>query len=438
MVNIMDFGAVGDGSAKDTSAIQKAIDAGGIVYFPAGTYLSGTLYLKSNGGIELGPGAVLLASPDKEDYNADDFCIQNRVFTQEKVSGAHFIVAVEQHDIVIRGPGRIDGNRASFYKGYTPPNRDFHITGWRPAQMIFLCECSNVRISEAQLYNAPYWTCFLHGCEDVIISGLRILNDQRTPNGDGIDIDCCQRVTVTGCIIDSGDDCITLRGYDEPLKNKRPCEYVTVTNCVLRTCCNAFRIGVGNGIVRNCVISNCVIHDTRTAICIVSNYLSLAGSGVQIENISFSNIRIDADRALVILSDVLGTRDTPAGKEIRNIRFSGMSGTVSDSVLIAGNIGGGISGISFDHVGLDFIGCKNKIDDSQGAVYSEWNGRVPPGLFYIAHAGDVSLDHVRITMKPELPWSYSVQAVDVKDLEFDHCRFSMPLSADGKVFSLPE
>ena len=47
MNNVKDFGAVGDGKTLDTAAIQRAIDAGGVVNFPPGTYLTGTLYLKS-------------------------------------------------------------------------------------------------------------------------------------------------------------------------------------------------------------------------------------------------------------------------------------------------------------------------------------------------------------------------------------------------------
>ncbi|MBR2720034.1 MAG: hypothetical protein IKB74_01750 [Lentisphaeria bacterium] len=78
MNNVKDFGAAGNGSTKDTCALQRAIDAGGIAYVPPGVYLTGTLYLRSNGGLELAPGAVLLASPDKEDYNADDYCVQNQ------------------------------------------------------------------------------------------------------------------------------------------------------------------------------------------------------------------------------------------------------------------------------------------------------------------------------------------------------------------------
>lgn len=49
MNNIIDFGAIGDGITLNTKAIQEAINAGGMVYIPAGVFRTGTLYLKSNG-----------------------------------------------------------------------------------------------------------------------------------------------------------------------------------------------------------------------------------------------------------------------------------------------------------------------------------------------------------------------------------------------------
>ena len=108
MRNVKDYGAVGDGIALDTKAIQTAIDLGGMVYIPEGIYRTGTLYLKSTGGLHLAAGAVIVASHEREDYNEDDFCPQNRVFTSEFVTGAHLICAIKQENIVIEGHGTID------------------------------------------------------------------------------------------------------------------------------------------------------------------------------------------------------------------------------------------------------------------------------------------------------------------------------------------
>src|ERR1017187_2347208 len=67
------FGATGDGKTMDTAAIQKAIDActksgGGIVYVAPGTYLTGTIVLKSNVNFHLESGATILGSKDLADY----------------------------------------------------------------------------------------------------------------------------------------------------------------------------------------------------------------------------------------------------------------------------------------------------------------------------------------------------------------------------------
>ena len=72
-LNIRDFGAVGDGKTLDTDAINKTIASsaetgGGIVVFPPGTYLSGTVHLQSHVSIVLEAGARLLGATDLNLY----------------------------------------------------------------------------------------------------------------------------------------------------------------------------------------------------------------------------------------------------------------------------------------------------------------------------------------------------------------------------------
>lgn len=423
MNNVRDFGAVGDGKTKDTAAIQKAIDAGGMVHFPPGIYLSGTLYLKSNGGLDLEPGAVLLASPDREDYNADDFCVQNAVFTKEHVSGAHFIVAVEQKNIVIRGGGIIDGNRKAFYNEIWKEHPYiFKLTDWRPGQMVYFCECENVWIMDVGLNHAPYWTLFLHGCERVNVHGIRIWNDFRTHNGDGIDLDCCRYVTVSNSIIHSGDDCITFRGNDQKLKQKKPCENITVTNCILETRCNAFRVGVGNGLIRNCTVSNIIIQNTRTGIQVNSRY-SPESEGATIENILFSDILMDVKRPVAVCSDVRGSHDEPI-KPIRNLVFRNLNGTACWSNFVESNRRGDIRDIVFSGVKLKYSGGDD-VKDGPSLIYAEFGTRNAPAAFHLTNVEKVTFRDVKVEWNTDSQnWKYGIMAENSGPLEINaECDF---------------
>lgn len=126
--------------------MQRAIDCGGVIAFPPGTYLCGTLYLRDDIALELAPGAVLLASPDQADYNTDDFAPDNHVYEMECVTGAHFIIARNCHNVTIRGGGRIDGNRAAIYDLPAAQVCSYETISWRPGQMIFFQHSSNLRL----------------------------------------------------------------------------------------------------------------------------------------------------------------------------------------------------------------------------------------------------------------------------------------------------
>jgi len=356
--DVRSFGAAGDGVTKDTAAIQKAIDAahaagGGEVFVPAGTFISGTLYLKSHVDMHLGPGAVLKASPHKEDYNAADAFAQNGVCLRECSFGAHFILCVEQEDVTLRGPGRVDGNSAAFLvdpkRGLSwrqvkgDPNPAW--TGgdsipWRPSQMIEFVESRNIRVSDLEIADSPYWSLFIWGCEQVAVRGCWIHNERDrfyTHNGDGIDIDSSRHVTVSDCRIRVCDDAITLRASHARLKRKGDCAFVTVANCTLSSLCNAVRVGVGAGNIHDALFENIAVHDSRTVLSFVSAWDPKSVKGVDMQRIKFANWTIaDARGPLVKMTGGDVAPGVKREARIRDISFDNFTGTVGRKSLLQG------------------------------------------------------------------------------------------------------
>ena len=301
--SVYDFGAKGDGIAKDTAAVQKAIDAanaagGGEVLLPSGTYLCGSVFLKSGVDFHLAEGAVLKGSPDHADYNAANIASQNwgRLGVGDNTSGVHLILCIEQSNVTLRGPGKIDGNVEAFLKmpdGSHPPSK-LKIP-WRPSQMVWFVESRNIVIRDIELADSPYWSCFIYGCEDVVVerANIHTVRKPHTYNGDGLDIDSSRRVRVRGCNISTADDSITLRADGELLKRNGDCADVEVLNCTFSSDCNAIRLGVGNGHIRDCSFRNIRIVDTRYAVNAVGAW-SRPEHGVDISRVRFEDMDIDA------------------------------------------------------------------------------------------------------------------------------------------------
>jgi len=305
MYNVIDFGAKNDGVGLCTSSIQGAIDAchkngGGRVVVPAGEFVSGTLYLKDNVELHLERGALLKASPDINDYNDDDAYPQNFGCLAENWLGKHLIIALECKNVAITGYGIIDGNGEHFIEDMRPDCYHGYY-GWRcgllkcrypeiqrPGQLICFVESENIVLENITVQNLTCWGCFFHGCENVQIRGIRVFSPITTCNSDGIDIDCCRYVTVSDCIIRTGDDAIAIRCDSERLKNPKPCEFITVTNCVLSSSSSVVRVGVGRGIIRHARLSNIVIERGGTAFNFMTSY-SNHGEAF-IEDVNFNNV----------------------------------------------------------------------------------------------------------------------------------------------------
>ena len=338
MVEIRDYNAAGDGITNDTAAVQAALDSGEVVHFTPGTYLCGTLYMRSNGGIHLDEGATLLAIPGKENYNADDFSPRNRVFVSEKVSGAHLIIAEECENISITGKGKIAGNFKSVFDLTQTEERwrpHYPRPEWRMAQMIFLAACRNVIVKDVTLCDSQYWTCFLLDCDEVEITGVKIRCDRMVINADGLDIDCCRDVLIENCDIDCGDDCIAIRANESHAKRQAPCDGVEVRNCQLRSPACAVRIGVGNGTLRNCTLKELQIRDSSIGVGLCPSYTR--GKCVEIDNILFENVYFEGKSPFVMLPfwGSVSLEDDPAVKRVQNITLRNFHAQCTQASLVA-------------------------------------------------------------------------------------------------------
>jgi polygalacturonase len=203
LFNAREYGAIGDGTTLDTGAIQKTIDAcagagGGNVYLQGGTFLSGTLVLKSNVTLYVEAGATLLGSRNMDDY--PDVTPQIHYLYRPRFT-KYMIYAEGAENIGIAGRGTIDG-QGTFY---TNPHGD----KLRP-YIVRFAECKNVRVTGVTFLNSARWLSHYLACEDVVIDGIKIRSRIRA-NRDGIGIDSCRWVRIANCHVFAGDDAIVLK-----------------------------------------------------------------------------------------------------------------------------------------------------------------------------------------------------------------------------------
>ncbi len=302
----MDYKAKGDGVTLNTKSIQAAIDAcsesgGGTVLFPAGRFVSGTIYLKSHVTLFLDAGAVLEGSKNLKDYPVTISKV--RSYT-DNYTNKSLIYAEDLENISITGNGLIDGNGASF-KVENMDNDDglrkkddFFYYKSRP-YLIRIINCRNILVRDVTIINSPMWVQHYLLCEDVNIDGIKV-NSRVNDNNDGIDIDGCRRVRISNCDIISGDDAIVLKSTLDV-----PCRDIIITNCTLSSHCNAFKLGTEtNGGFQNVVFSNCTIYDTGLA----GITLQIVDGGTM-ERVSVSNVTMTNVATAVFIR--LGNRARP-------------------------------------------------------------------------------------------------------------------------------
>ena len=448
--DVKTFGATGDGKTLDTEAINKAIDAasaagGGTVYFPAGTFASYSIHLKSNIALYLDQGATILAAdpPPEGAPGGYDAPEPNPFDWYEDFGHSHWhnslIWGEGLENISIIGPGTIFGKglsrgqgrkdvlpgepRPAFGGGRGGTNTTFRAGTNQPGagpfgypgrdtlpagvgnKAIALKNCRNVTLRDITVYHGGHFALLAIGTDNFTIDNVKV-----DTNRDGFDIDCCKNVRVSNCTVNSpNDDGICLKSCFG-LGTNRATENVTIMNCQVsgyeegslldgtykhtaRARGNPTgRIKFGteaNGGFKNITIANCVFDFCRG--------LALEEvDGGTMEDVSVSNLTMrDIGNAPIFIR--LGERQRgPNNPPIGTARRINISHVVAYNVapdhgiLIVGTTNHPIEDVSLNNIHIVYSGGGTKeqaaitVPENEGQFYPEPSrfGTIPSwGLF---------------------------------------------------------
>lgn len=320
--DIRDFGAKGDGVKLNTVEIQAAIDAahaaqGGTVLVPSGTFLCGTIELKSHVTFHLAVNARLLGSPKPEDYRAGNNIPPGN-------GNIVFISAADAENITICGCGTIDGNGLAFWTGQgdnTGPGANSAEGYFQRPHLLIFARCKNLRVQDIFLTASAYHCMRILHCEYVYFERIRIYN-RVNKNNDGFHFNNSRYVHIDSCDVKCQDDACALFGSNK---------FITVANSSFSTRWSIFRFGGGE--CENIAVTNCLIYETYGCVIKMS-----CRANSRFENMTFSNLILrDVTGPITIGLDSVRRNTSNAGNrpqpefvrgKVRNIMFSNIRGSV--------------------------------------------------------------------------------------------------------------
>jgi len=439
--NVRDYGAKGDGKTLDHHAINAAIDScvahgGGRVVVPAGTYLCGSIRMKSHVELHLSAGAKILAAPAKmqaydEAESWEGPAYQDGGHTYFKNS---LIYAIGQEYVSITGRGMIDGlglTKKDTEKGGVVNGGNIG-TG---DKAIAFKLCRNILIRDVTIYRGGHFGIILTGCELGTVDNVTI-----DTNRDGFDIDCCKYLSVSNSKINTPrDDALVLKS-SYALKKPVITEHIAITNCVITGyklgslldgsyipepvswVCGRFKLGTeSNGGYKNISLSNCTF--------MYSSGLAFeeVDQGIM-ENITVSNITMNHVHHYPIYITTgcrnRGPKERTTVSTGRDIMISNMVANDVDSlagIIVTGMPGEPLRNITLSNIQLQFRGggraelAKREYRE-QGKNYPEakFAKETPAYGLFARHVDGLEVNNVTFrTMKPE--YRPAAMLVDVKN-----------------------
>lgn len=458
--NIKDFGAVPDGKTLNTTEIQQAItsvskNGGGTVFVPTGVFLSGSLELLDNVVLYLEAGATILGSRNFADYDKN-----------------HLLVARDAKNVTIKGDGCIDGQGDAFWESretlpeWMQGRRNY---GWvpafwykpveRPESLVSLIGCENVRVEDVTFLNSPAWTVHFVACDYVNVRGVRIRNLVHGCNTDGLDFEACRDVIVSDCDIITGDDAIVLKNKNTE-NRKRTSRNITVTNCILATTCNGFKIGTEtqadfeNIVFTNSIIKRITPFDLQTKLAPEKitneqpeNMGPLGGialetvDGCHVHNILISNLVMDGVRAPIFMR--LGNKgrgqnvEPPIPGKLSDILVENIiAKNASVTSSITGLPNHPVENVTIKNVkiiaaggGTKELATRTVAEEEKKGPDSIMFGPLPASGLFCRHITGLELRNIQITFKQKEARPLLIFD-DVSDLKVDNLKTNQYLQSD--------
>lgn len=429
---ITDFGARGDARTLNTTSIQAAIDSAHHIFslrnqkvrvvVPQGTFVSGTLYLKSGVTLYLDSGAILLGSTNPFDYVKDS-----------TVRWTAFIFAIRQHHIAITGQGTIDGRGWQVANNmvnlvhlgivddplkYDRPNETN-----RPENIHFR-ECEHILVSGITLRDPASWNQQYDQCRHLIIENQTV-DSKSYWNNDGVDLVDCQHVIIRNCHMDAADDVFCFKSHSPGGLS----EDVLVQNCTGRSSANGIKFGtMTRGTFRHFLFHNITLFDTYRSAITIASVDGGAIYDIVIDSLSATNtgnpifLRFAERRqgtVLPCLKDIVIKNvyvQVPAHKPDAGYSYEGpvedQPRNISPSSIV-GTPGHRIENITLENITIRYPGGTDTTYaylpsdpqtladiDERTAQYPEFSmfKELPAWGLYLRHADNIHLHNVRMTV----------------------------------------
>lgn len=309
ILNVRDFGAIGDGKRDETLFLQSAINiapTGSLVEIPEGIYYTGPLFLKNDITLYIHKKSMLLGLKEREKYPIlpEKIMLNNKISYLGSWEGepldcfASLITGVNVENVNIIGEGILDGN--SSYETWWYKHKIKNIS-WRP-RTIFLTKCKNINMVGLEIKNSPSWTVHPIFSQDMKFIDLKLANPKDSPNTDGINPESCKNVKIIGVKFSVGDDCIAIKSGKGKIGRDIgiPSENIIIDNCHMEFGHGGVVIGSEmSGGIKNVEISHCLFENTDRGLRIKSR----RGRGGEISGIYASDVLMNNVLTPFVIND---------------------------------------------------------------------------------------------------------------------------------------